>query len=80
MKTLSIWCLSTQFCFDKHNNKYLYNQLKHNIWLEIAKKLGYDDNGNVADVHLETLCVVYRKELTLVTTANMKSEVYMGSY
>ncbi len=65
---------------DKHNKEYFKNQLKDNIWLEITKKLGYNDDGNVVDVHLETLCVVYRKELTLVTTANMKSEVYMGSY
>ncbi len=66
--------------YDKHNHEYLNNQLKDNIWLEIAKKLGYYDSGNVADVHLKMLCVVYRKELTLATTASMKCSIYMGSY
>ena len=43
-KVLSIWFLNIHYCTRKHSSDYLNNQIKDNIWLEIAQQLGYDED------------------------------------
>lgn len=40
--------------------KYVSNQIKDIIWLEMTENLGYDDS--VADIYLQTLDVGMKKE------------------
>ena len=43
--------------YDKHRNNYLNNSVKDNYCLEMVQQLGYDEDSNVAAIHLVMLNV-----------------------
>lgn len=57
----------------KHHNKYLNNQVKDNIWLEIEKKLGYNEDGVICwyakevDTTVNNCILRFRKNLLGLT-------------
>lgn len=55
--TLSIWCHSIHYCMTNTTMTNPPNQVKDNIWTEIAQQVGQHEHGNVADIHLIMLYV-----------------------
>lgn len=43
---------------DKHHNNSLINQVRDKIWLEIAQQLGYNEDGDVADIRITYMSVM----------------------
>lgn len=57
--------------YKKHHNKYLISQVKHNIWLEIAKKLAYNEGVDL----LINVLYWYGKRIATTAKSSIKSRV-----